>query len=76
MKMGKPLLALIHSLTDYIISVKINNSSESGIAVLKPRISAKFDAISLDTSNLTSNLTSSQTNWEYLQSISISHSIS
>ena len=46
------------------------------LSLLKPRISPNFDAISLDTSNLTSNLTSSQTNWEYLQSISISHSIS
>ena len=49
-------------------------AAQSGL--LKPRISPNFDAISLDTSNLTSNLTSSQTNWEYLQSISISHSIS
>ena len=37
-----------------------------------PRISPKFDAISLDTSNLTSNLTSSQTKWVYLQKLAIS----
>ena len=35
---------------------------------LKPRISPKFDAISLDTSNPTS----SQTKWVYLQKLAIS----
>ena len=37
------------------------------VAILKPKLSTNFDAISLDTSNLTSNLTSSQTKWVYLQ---------
>ena len=54
---------------------KLRNFSQFG-SRLKPRLSTNFDAISLDTSNLTSILTSSQTKWVYLQSISISHSIS
>ena len=35
--------------------------------LLKPKLSTNFDATSLDTSNLSSNLISSQTKWVYLQ---------